>query len=200
MEAAEKDKATGLSLRPSDAGSWVVRALEHLPGNPDAALADLREAQNLDPQSHDAFRNLAMVLSEYLKRPDDAIEVQTNALRTYSSDPYLWVGRAVLHARAGRREQAIQDAEAALERSNEPLVVYSAACVYALTSEKTPDDAALALKLLADSIREENSLAGMAPTDQDLKAINTRPEFRNILAAAQILNPPSPPKAPAPSP
>lgn len=188
--AADSDKATGLRLVPTDARSWVSRGLAQLPGSPEAAIADFREAQKLDPQDHDAFRNLASVLSEYLKKPDEAIAVQGEALRFYPRDAYLWVGRAVLHARAGRREQAIQDATFALSVSKEPLVIYSAACVYALTSEKTPEDANMALKLLADSIREENSLAGMAPTDQDLKPIIARPEFRNILAAAQILNPP----------
>ena len=54
-EAAEKDKAEGLSRTPTDERSWVARGLAQLPQKPDLAMADFQEALRLNPASHDAF-------------------------------------------------------------------------------------------------------------------------------------------------
>ncbi|RLT21732.1 MAG: hypothetical protein DWI29_01505 [Planctomycetota bacterium] len=68
-------------------------------------------------------------------------------------DAYLWSGRAVLPARAGRRDAAVQDVAVALKLSNEPLLVYQVACVYALTSKTVAEDKQEAMSLLANSFR-----------------------------------------------
>lgn len=132
---AERDRQTGLNLVPQDARSWVARGLQKLSLDPAAALQDFQSAQQIDPLSQDAFRNMAMVLSEHLSRPDDSLKVLDAAIGVHPLDAYLWSGRAVLHARAGRRDAALLDVAEALKLSNEPLLVYQLACVYALTSK-----------------------------------------------------------------
>ncbi len=192
MEAAARDQAQGLKLIPTDDRSWVARGIAQLPDHPQRAIEDFRQAQTINPTSHDAYRNLSNVLSEYLKKPDESIAVLSEAMIHHPEDAYLWGGRGVLHARAGQRTEAIQDAQAALARSREPLLVYMAACIFSLTSEQNGDDARMALTLLATSLKEDFSLLSIAISDPDLKAISSRPEFRSILEAARVLIRPVP--------
>lgn len=70
MGRSNKAKAVreaALQLTPYDDRSWVARGLARLPGDPELAATEIRKALELNPASHDAFRNLSMVLSEYLK-------------------------------------------------------------------------------------------------------------------------------------
>ena len=190
IAAADKDKAEGLSRTPTDERSWVARGLAQLPQKPDLAMADFQEALRLNPASHDAFRNMSMVLSEYLRDADQSIRVLTDAMTHHPQDAYLWAGRGVLHARGGRRDAAIQDAADARKRSKEPLVVYMVSCIYALTAKGHPEDAAVALPLLAESLLGDMSLAKVAASDSDLQAIQTQPAFDAILQATKILTHP----------
>jgi eukaryotic-like serine/threonine-protein kinase len=190
IEAADKDRKTGLSLIPADSRSWVVRGLQQLPSDPESALADLLQARRLDLHSHDVYRNISMVLSEYLQRPDDAIAELDAAIGIYPHDPYLWGGRAVLHARDGRRDEAVADAERAVVVSDEPMIKYQAACVFALCSPTHKDDADEAIRLLGKALREDSSLVRLATTDPDLDSVRDSREFKNVLAASMILDAP----------
>jgi serine/threonine protein kinase/predicted Zn-dependent protease len=192
QEAAEKDLEEGLSRTPKDDRSWVARGLARLPNQPEMAQADFLEAMKLNPTSHDGYRNLSMVLSEYLKQPDESARVISEALTHHPEDAYLWAGRAVLHARAGRRAEAIQDAVEARKLSSDPLLIYMVACVYSLTSTQSESDRVDALKSLAESLREDATLLAVAASDPDLAAIRPLPQYSEVLQAARTLVRPVP--------
>lgn len=192
QEAAEKDLDEGLSRTPKDDRSWVARGLARLPNQPEMAQADFLEAMKLNPTSHDGYRNLSMVLSEYLKQPDESARVISEALTHHPEDAYLWAGRAVLHARAGRRAEAIQDAVEARKLSSDPLLIYMVACVYSLTSTQSESDRVDALKSLAESLREDATLLAVAASDPDLAAIRPLPQYSEVLQAARTLVRPVP--------
>jgi serine/threonine protein kinase/lipoprotein NlpI len=192
QEAAAKDFEEGLRRTPKDDRSWVARGLARLPNHPDLARADILEAMKLNPTSHDGYRNLSMVLSEYLKQPDESSRVITEALIHHPEDAYLWAGRAVLHARAGRRAEAIQDAVEARKLSSDPLLIYMVACVYSLTSTQSESDRVEALKSLAESLRQDATLLAVAASDPDLAAIRPLPQYSQILQAARTLVRPIP--------
>ncbi len=192
QEAAEKDLEEGLSRTPKDDRSWVARGLARLPNQPEMAQADFLEAMKLNPTSHDGYRNLSMVLSEYLKQPDESARVISEALTYHPEDAYLWAGRAVLHARAGRRAEAIQDAVEARKLSSDPLLIYMVACVYSLTSTQSESDRVDALKSLAESLREDATLLAVAASDPDLAAIRPLPQYSEVLQAARTLVRPVP--------
>ena len=156
------------------------------------AQADFLEAMKLNPTSHDGYRNLSMVLSEYLKQPDESARVISEALTHHPEDAYLWAGRAVLHARAGRRAEAIRDAVAARKLSSDPLLIYMVACVYSLTSTQSESDRVDALKSLAESLREDATLLAVAASDPDLAAIRPLPQYSEVLQAARTLVRPVP--------
>ncbi len=192
QEAAAKDLEEGLRRTPKDDRSWVARGLAHLPNQPDLARADFLEAMKLNPTSHDAYRNLSMVLSEYLKQPDESARVISEALTHHPEDAYLWAGRAVLNARAGRRNEAIQDALEARKLSSDPLLIYMVACVYSLTSTQSESDRVEALKSLAESLRQDATLLAVAASDPDLAAIRPLPQYSQVLQAARTLVRPVP--------
>ncbi len=192
QEAAAKDLEEGLRRTPKDDRSWVARGLARLPNHPDLARADFLEAMKLNPTSHDGYRNLSMVLSEYLKQPDESAQVISEALTHHPEDAYLWAGRAVLHARAGRRAEAIQDAVEARKLSSDPLLIYMVACVYSLTSTQSESDRVDALKSLAESLREDTTLLTVAASDPDLAALRPLPQYSEVLQAARTLVRPVP--------
>ena len=192
QEAAANDLEEGLRRTPKDDRSWVARGLARLPDQPDLARADILEAMKLNPTSHDGYRNLSMVLSEYLKQPDESARVITEALIHHPEDAYLWAGRAVLHARAGRRDKAIQDAMEARKLSSDPLLMYMVACVYSLTSTLSESDQVDALKSLAESLRKDATLLSVAASDPDLAAIRALPQFTEVIRAARTLARPAP--------
>ena len=192
QEAAAKDLEEGLRRTPKDDRSWVARGLARLPNQPEMARADFLEAMKLNPTSHDGYRNLSMVLSEYLKQPDESVRVISEALIHHPEDAYLWAGRAVLHARAGRRAEAIQDAVEARKLSSDPLLIYMVACVYSLTSTQSESDRVDALKSLAESLRDDATLLTVAAADPDLAAIRPLPQYSEVLQAARTLIRPVP--------
>ncbi|MBL8814970.1 MAG: protein kinase [Planctomyces sp.] len=188
-ELAKQDRETGLRLPPTDVRSWVARALKKLPDDPAAALMDLESGALLEPDSHDVLRNKAMLLSEHLGREAEAIQVLDRAIEIYPYDAFLWSGRAVLHARHGSAESAMSDISKARELSEEPMVTYQAACVYAILSKSLPDQRLEALKLLEEAFRLRTQIARIAWTDKDMDAIRDDMEFKRLLAASEILNP-----------
>ncbi|MBL8813537.1 MAG: protein kinase [Planctomycetaceae bacterium] len=193
-DEARLAKESGLKLTPKDDRSWVARGLAQLPNSPELAVQDIRRAFELNPSSHDAFRNLSMVLSEYLKKPDEAIVVLDAAILVHPQDEYLWAGRGVLHARGGDSKKAIADAQQALKLSDDPFLLYMVACIYSLSSGSEQQDSSRveALRLIAKSLRQDASLADSMQSDPDLKNLHSDKRFQQLIAAAGTLANPIP--------
>ncbi len=178
---ARKDWATGLRLRPSDEQSWRARGAARLSKDPKGALADFEKALELAPRSKESLQHKAHVLSEYLKRPVDAIRVLDKALKYHPRCVPAIAGRGVLLARSGKRAKAHADAEKALALSKLPLVRYQVAGIYALTSQSNPKDVSQALGLLGKALLEDERLLNLIPGDHELDPIQKMPEFRALL-------------------
>ena len=110
---AERDRAEGLGRTPTDPESWVARGLARLPRDAMGALADFDQALRLDPGSRSALQNKASTLSERFGRTKDAVKVLDRAVALYPDFVPARVGRGVLLARLGRRDEAIRDAQEA---------------------------------------------------------------------------------------
>src|SRR5262249_57575027 len=82
-KGAKEGRETGLRLEPQDELSFVVRGSARLPADPKGALADFDGALGLNPRSLHALQNKANALSEFLRRPADAIEVLDRLLQLY---------------------------------------------------------------------------------------------------------------------
>jgi tetratricopeptide (TPR) repeat protein len=129
------------------------------------------------------LQNKAVVLSEHLGRAEDAIPVLDRVVALYPDFAPARVGRGVLLARLGRRQDAHRDAEESRSRDPSGDTTYRVACIYALTSKSDPSDRPRALRMLATALGQGATWLEMARTDPDLDALRDHAEFRNLLAA-----------------
>jgi tetratricopeptide (TPR) repeat protein len=194
-EGAARDRAEGLRRRPNDELSWVARGVVRRMDDPNGALADFDAALALNPRSRSALENKALVLAEYLGRPEEAIRVYDATLFYHPDDAKAVGPRGVYHARLGRREAALADARTALALGEQALTVedqaftiYQVAGIYALTSRQHPEDRREALRLLAIALRKDPSWLRVLPDDHDFDPIRDRPEFRELLRAMAVVD------------
>jgi eukaryotic-like serine/threonine-protein kinase len=133
-----RDRDEILRREPESEYDWNIRGLARLPSDPraaltdfddpPAALADFDKALAINPRYYPALQNKAHVLSEYLKKPQEALAVLDRVLELYPGYTKGRIGRAVLLARQGKRAEAN---------------------VYALTSRQEPRDRDRVIPLLA---------------------------------------------------
>ncbi len=186
---ADQDLVSGLALQPRDARSWNARGEAKLrvqPMDAEGALEDFRQASLSSPHLRNSYENMATVLSEYLKRPEEAIQALDQAIECDPQYALAWSGRSVVHARAGHVENAIADARRALELERTPIVCYQAASAFALVRRDSLDETQ-ALALLKETVRQNPALAEMMERDSDLIKIEDRQSLQQIIAAARQL-------------
>lgn len=187
-ELANADLERFLGTRPKDAHSWNNRgALKLAKKDVAGALADFQAACDSSPHDLDSYMNQAAVLTDYLHQPDEAVRILGRGLEVSPGSPKLLASRAVLLAREGKRELALQDIERALQVSREPLIVYQAACVDALTLPEEDLARPETLKLLADAFHAQPGLALIALGDQDLARLKSLDAFNKLVAAGQVM-------------
>jgi len=187
-KGAERDRAEGMRLRPTDEASWVARGLACLPRDPKGALADFNQALELNPRSFSALQNLAHVFAEHLHDDREAVRVLDKVVAFYPECAMGKAGRGVSLARLGTRDKALTDAEDALLLDTRPPNLYQVACIYALTSRHNPKDRLRALELLSYGLKGGFGL-DIVDSDTDLDPLRDTPEFRRVLQAARALQP-----------
>ena len=141
------------------------------------ALADYEEALSLNPRSLTALQNQAHVLADLMNDLPAALEVATKATQLYPEFAPARSGRALVLARLGDRDAAVREVEAALRLSDDPEVVYQAACVYALGSKDRPGDARRAMDLIGKAFRVGFEDVRKFRADADLAALREHHEF-----------------------
>ena len=165
---AEADRRQGLELVPRDVAGWLARGLARVDTEPEAALADFRQAERLAPASRDVLRNIVFVLSERLQQADEAIEVLNRLLeQDLNADDLM--SRGVLRARQGQRDAAIRDGQQALQQRADDKLLFQLACVYALNCQRYPQDVQPALSrlcqaMLANPALDRSSCCGHGST------------------------------------
>ncbi len=181
---AEAERDQGLKAIPNDELSWIARGMAQLPNNPESALNDLQQALRIEPVSYLALRNASHVLSDYLKRNDDAIVLLDQLLVLRPNDSEMLAARGVLHARAGHADQAQQDALAALDKNRDARTQIHVACIYALLCNKQPDLEMKAVKLVQQGLAQDPNWASLVAKDPDLQTLRTNAQFQQCVASA----------------
>jgi eukaryotic-like serine/threonine-protein kinase len=184
-DGANQDRAEGLRLEPTDEMGWLARGYARMSADPHAALDDFDRALALNPRSLAALQNKAHILSK-LGRNEEAARALDQAVEVYPDFIRARAGRGVLLARLGQREAAHQDADACLARDNKPLTLYQLAGIYALTSQKNPDDRRQAFRLLSVALQRGVGF-DLLESDRDLDPIRSCPEFQALVNAARAI-------------
>ena len=181
---AAADRAAGSKLTPADELSWVARGEVRKARDAAGALADADEALKINPTSAPALQLKAHLLAEHLNRPADALAVMDRAVGFHPDAVRARAGRAVLLARAGKRDDAIRDAKEALLRDTRGPNLYQVACVYALTAATHPEDKPEALRLISTALRVGFGQQYIE-SDPDLAALRGDAEFQRLLATTK---------------
>jgi eukaryotic-like serine/threonine-protein kinase len=148
---AQADLSEALRRQPSDETGWNQRGLARADNDPQGALADFEEALKLNPTFYIAMQNKASVLSDIGKN-DESIEVLNQLIELYPGYVNARIGRAVLLARQGRRDEALVDVHESLSRDRSPATLYQVANVYALTSKQQPSDLDAVMPFLSSAL------------------------------------------------
>src|SRR4029079_17652521 len=122
------------------------------------------------------LRNAAHVLARTpggearaIKRLDQALEIAPRSIAVLA-------GRSILLARAGRREEALRDAQQALRLGPSAAFRFQLAGTFARTSTLEPRDARRAIELL-DSSLADGFGRDLLATDPDLAPVRNLAEF-----------------------
>jgi serine/threonine protein kinase/Tfp pilus assembly protein PilF len=186
VDEAKLDLAAALKIQPDDELGWSTRGYVRMETEPTAALQDFEQALKLNPRSREALINKSIVLSEYLKRPREAVVVFDRFLEYYPDHVAARLGRGVILARLGECERARRDAEESLERDRSPFFLFQAAGLYAQIAqyEKGDDAKKEALALLGSALRKGFADLELFKTDADLNPIRGEAEFKRLLEIA----------------
>jgi serine/threonine protein kinase/Flp pilus assembly protein TadD len=180
-KGAEEDYQRCLATVPKDESGWIARGRARALRDPKGALADFDEALKLNPTSRSALQNKAYVLDTHLHLEKQSLAVLDKLIAAHPSFAPAHIGRGVLRARAGQRQQAHEDADRAIFLDPRPIVRYQAGCIYALTSRQVPADASAALLCLRTAVAQGFGREYLE-TDHDLDPLRQHPDFQRWLA------------------
>jgi tetratricopeptide (TPR) repeat protein len=183
---AAADRAEGMKRQPRDPASFVSRGLARQKADPEAALADFRSAEQLDPFYLEALVNQAAVLGDVLNRPVEAIAVTDRLLELCPDHPNGRGGRAVLLARTGRAGEAVAEARRLLADNPHPEVYYHAACVFALAAKADPKYRDEAVRLVAAALRQGRGYEYVL-ADPDLDPVRGDERFQKLVEAVRVM-------------
>lgn len=181
---AAYDRAMATQARsPRD---WLARGLARQELYPRDALADFDQALGLDPLYRQALEAKAHLLGGPLAETEEAIQVWNQLIAIYPDYPMAHAHCGIMHARAGRRAEAHRAIEAALMLANTPVANYTAACVFAQTSQQESRDVTRALDHLQSALQ-----AGFgqktAFNEPDLFPLRSERRFQQLIAASRFL-------------
>ena len=181
--AANRDRAEGLKIEPTDERGWLARAQAKLMDDTAGALSDYDKALELNPQSVTALQGRGHLLSRSGKNKE-AVEALSRIIEINQDSPDAWSGRGVLHARLNDREAALGDAREALRLTEGPKTKYQVAGIYSMTSQGQPDDRREAFAMLDAALRAGFGFEYL-DKDRELDPIRKDPEFKKTVDAAR---------------
>ncbi|TWU47251.1 Serine/threonine-protein kinase PrkC [Rubripirellula tenax] len=181
--AADRDLVAVMNEKDLTAPSLLSRARAMESTNPSAALADLKAAEALDPNSADVLISIAELLTRKLNRDADAIPYLDRLIRNQPDNERGVSDRAVLLARLGRFNEADRDVREAIKPPNSARALYQLACASALMQERTFH--IRSLSFLAQALQAGYD-ADRLDSDPDLEAIREMPGFQAIARTYQL--------------
>jgi serine/threonine protein kinase/tetratricopeptide (TPR) repeat protein len=175
------------SNQSEQALAWYAKGIASLERAIEQAKGDATARLYL----RNAHAGRAEALSE-LKRYADSLPDWDKAmdLSPWTERPMVRLGRATSRVRAGQVDAAIKDAEE-LARMAPPEILYNAACIFALAADRPKEAGSVtskeecakrAVALLRQAVAKGFKDVQQMKSDDDLKAMRQREDFRKLLA------------------
>lgn len=184
---AERDHREGIMREPGDEQSAVSRGVVLL-DDPQRAIGDFELALRFNPNSLDAMQNLAYVYSELLGDPLKGASWLDRLIATHPEHVEARTSRAVLLARAGRLDIALEAAGTLRKEPLIPALRYQLAGVYAHAATRDSSQLVTAIDLLRDALSHGYGHE-LLNNDRDLDPIRASEEFTRLIAAAKEIMP-----------
>lgn len=194
LPSAQSDYDRALRCDPKTDQHWIDRGLILLGINPQLAAESFENAVEISPSSIDAHQKLAYVYSELLAKPEKGLEHSSLLVELAPHEPTHLAGRAVLHARSDRGNEALEDLHRLEQMQfDDPMVMYQAACGYSILASNTSVDsnhpyAKAALKWFTKAVSRDPNIATLAMSDPDVKWMRDQSTFHEIVTAIQYLH------------
>ena len=183
-----------VNKHPEQALPWYAKAIANL----ESALGQVKD----DPTARLFLRNAhwsrAQAL-DALKRHAEAVADwdKVVALSSKAERPLFRMSRAVSRVRVGQVDAALKEADA-LAKSMKVIMLYNAACVFALAADRREEGAGMpskeqcakrAIALLYQAIARGFRDAAHLKREDDLKALRGRADFQKLLAELEMKSP-----------
>jgi tetratricopeptide (TPR) repeat protein len=185
---SEADLRNAREIPAESLEDQVAQASALMTIQPEAALAVLQRAEQLYGPQPRVLQTMAHVLSERLGRGSDSLEVLNRLLAANPLHQKALAGRAVLHARAGKTDEAIRDIGllAAAPQALSSDLMFQVACAWSLCSQTQEQLRPQAWRWLTKAIALGYG-ADLLDTDPDLEPLREDPEFAVIRRTAWLL-------------
>jgi tetratricopeptide (TPR) repeat protein len=193
--AAKRDYDNAMQVEPKTDQDWVDRGLIQLSMDPASASKDFEQALKMNPNSIDAHQKLAFVYAELLGNAQQGLQHCDRLVELAPWQPTHRAGRSVLHARAGRLDQALEDLEVLKATPlHEGLVNYQVACSYSLLASMAQSNgqdfypfSESAFDFLTLSLRLDPTILEISKIDPDVSWIREQPEYQAAVRAVATL-------------
>ena len=187
-EEAAADFRTARELVPLALEDRIAFASVMIAVDAERALSELQRAEKLFGPRVRILQTMAHVLSEHLKRESEAITVLDRLLTSQPNYPKALAGRAVLLARAGKIELAIEDLKKLLPEKVKlpPELMFQVASAFSLCSDFRPQLRPQAFRWLTWALAGGYG-ASRLESDPDLAPLRNDPEFATLRRTAILL-------------
>ena len=187
-QGAELDQAHAMSLKPIDAEDWSSLAIACKTSEAKYSLDLINEGLANFPNSITLLRNKIHLLGDVLNRPNDALVPAESILRLRPGDIRATLSRAIIYARSGRSDQAIEEVQNLNIYKLTPTNCLQLAGVYALSSEERPDRFNRSLLLVQSALVRQPGLSRLASRDSDLLALRDNDSFIKLIESGHTLS------------
>ena len=184
IEEGMKATRKAIELDPNNYNAfWIFARILHTIDRDKEAIESLEKAVELNPEFYEAYDDLRMYYEglgdteKHMGVIRKLLEIYPQLLIKHPEDAYRHMAYAVTLAVAKRSEEAKIEGNKALElTSDDPIMMYYGACLYARLSEKKE-----AIRLISGSIKNGYENFEWIKRDPDFENIRNEPEFIELI-------------------
>jgi tetratricopeptide (TPR) repeat protein len=144
----EEAEESAIALKAQAHAHYGAAVIYDLNGEGEAALRELQEATDLDPENESLVMEVTRRFLQ-AKQPEKALDAATRAVEKGDASGLLYARLAAIQAQLGQSEQALDSGRLAIQKSPDLLIAYQQLCFGYLAAKRGPE----ALAVLDEAAR-----------------------------------------------